>query len=351
MNPPATTTDRRGVVTIIAAFVMWGVVPLYWHLLKEVPSLQIIAHRIVWSAVLVVVWLLWKQGPGWWRLALARPRIAWMLALSAVLIGLNWGVYIWAVNAGHVVETSLGYFINPLVNVLLGVLLLGERLNRAQWVSVALAALSVLWLTMQYGGLPWIALTLAVTFALYALIRKLAAIDAVAGMGVESAYLLLPALAFLLWCEFNGQGGFLALAGAPVWGLWIDLLLIVGGAITALPLIGFAYGVRRIPLSQVGLLQYIAPILQLLIGVLILKEAFDAQHAIGFGGIWVALVIYAADGLRRSRHGAAPNPEDDVQTLPPQEAALAVEVCHREEHVHAEEHTREPQASVTTPAP
>jgi chloramphenicol-sensitive protein RarD len=272
--------------------------PVYWHALSAVPSMQIIVHRIVWSTVFVVGWLLWQRRD-WLRVALAKPRIAWMLALSGVLIAFNGGLYIWAVNAGHVVESSLGYFINPLVSVLFGVIFLRERLTRVQWVSVALASVGVLWLTIQYGHPPWIAIGLALSFALYGLIRKLAAVDSVAGLGVESVYLFLPALAVLLWGEAHGSGGFL-----DAWGLWLDALLILGGALTALPLIGFAYAVRRVPLSVVGLMQYIAPTLQFLIGVWILGEAFDRDRAVGFAFIWIALAIFAGEGVWRSQRRA-----------------------------------------------
>ncbi|MEJ7746948.1 MAG: EamA family transporter RarD [Luteimonas sp.] len=297
----AMTADyRRGLWIAIASFVLWGVLPLYWHLLKAVPSLQIVVHRIVWSALLVVAWLLWKQGRGWLRAALAKPHVVWMLALSGVLIAFNWGLYIWAVNAGHVIETSLGYFINPLLNVVIGTLFLRERLNRTQWMSVAIAAASVLWLTFNYGSFPWIAMTLAASFALYGLIRKLAAVDSIPGLGVESVYLFVPALVVMVWGEANGLGGFL-----DGWGLGLDLLLILGGALTALPLIGFAFAVRRVPLSVVGLLQYIAPTLQFMLGVFVFQEAFDQDRAIGFIGIWIALAIFGIDGLLRSRRQPA----------------------------------------------
>jgi chloramphenicol-sensitive protein RarD len=219
-----------------------------------------------------------------------------MLALSGVLIGFNWSLYIWAVNAGHVVESSLGYFINPLLNVVLGVAFLHERLSRAQWVSVALASVGVAWLTVQFGQPPWIAICLALSFALYGLLRKLLAIDAVAGLGVENLYLLAPALAVVAWGEAHGQGGFF-----DAWGAGLDSLLILGGALTALPLIGFAYAVRRVPLSAVGLLQYIAPTLQFMCGVFVFHEAFDQDRLVGFACIWAALLIFAADGLWRSR--------------------------------------------------
>jgi chloramphenicol-sensitive protein RarD len=291
----ATADTRRGLWIAAASFVLWGVMPLYWHALKAVPSLQIVVHRIVWSAVFVVGWLAWQRRD-WLRVALAKPRIAWMLALSGVLIAFNWGLYIWAVNAGHVVESSLGYFINPLVSVLFGVVFLRERLTRVQWCSVALASAGVLWLTLQYGHPPWIAIGLALSFALYGLIRKLAAVDSIAGLGVESVYLFLPALAVLLWGEAHGSGGF-----AGGWGLGLDALLVIGGALTALPLIGFAFAVRRVPLSVVGLMQYIAPTLQFLIGVLILGEAFDRDRAVGFVFIWIALAMFAGEGVWRSR--------------------------------------------------
>ena len=291
---------RRGLWVAAASFVLWGLMPLYWHLLTAVPSLQIVVHRIVWSALMVVGWLTWQRRD-WLRVALAQPRVAWMLALSGMLIAFNWGLYIWAVNAGHVVESSLGYFINPLVNVLFGVLFLRERLTRAQWLSVALASVGVLWLTVQYGHPPWIAIGLALSFALYGLIRKLAAVESIPGLGVESVYLFLPALAVLLWGEAHGSGGFMPFGGIDSWGLGLDALLVLAGALTALPLIGFAYAVRRVPLSVVGLMQYIAPTLQFLLGVLVFGEAFDRAHAVGFGCIWIALAIFAGDGLWRMR--------------------------------------------------
>ncbi|MFT4257700.1 MAG: EamA family transporter RarD [Pseudoxanthomonas sp.] len=288
--------DRKGLVAIAASFVLWGVVPLYWHLLKVVPSFQIVAHRLVWSALLVLGWLLLKNGTQWFGEIRAKAHAARNLLLSSLLIAFNWGLYIWAVNAGHVVETSLGYFINPLLNVLLGVLVLRERLNGPQWLAVACAAAGVAWLTWQSGAPPWIALGLALSFALYGLVRKLVPVDAVGGLAVESLYLLAPALAFLAWAESGHGGGFV-----HGWGLGIDLLLVLGGAITALPLIGFAYAVRRIPLTVVGLMQYIAPTLQLMIGVLVLHEPFGRERVVGFAVIWLGLLIFAADGVWRSR--------------------------------------------------
>jgi chloramphenicol-sensitive protein RarD len=286
----------RGTWIAAATFVLWGVMPLYWHLLKAVPSLQIVLHRIVWSALFVGAFLAWRDGRGWLRAALSQPRLRGWLALSGLLIAFNWGLYIWAVNAGHVVESALGYFINPLLNVLIGVLFLRERLRPLQWLSVAIAAAGVLWLTVQYGRLPWIALALAGSFALYGLIRKLVAVDSISGLGVESAYLLVPALGLLAWSESHGTGGFPAGYGA-----WASALLVLAGIVTALPLVGFAHAVRRIPLTSVGLMQYIAPTLQFLIGVFVLHEAFDRNRLVGFVLIWIALAVFAGEGLLRAR--------------------------------------------------
>jgi chloramphenicol-sensitive protein RarD len=294
--------DRKGLVAATFAFLAWGVFPLYWAQLKHVPSLEIVAHRIVWCAAFVCAWLLWRDGAGWlWR-ALRQPRAAWMLLLSSALISANWGLYIWAVNSGHVVESSLGYFINPLVNVVIGVLLLGERLRRMQWIAVALAAAGVLWLSLQQDRPPWIALCLAGSFALYGLIRKKVAVESVPGLGVESLLLLLPALGFLWWAE---QGG----GGAIFHGAWsTDALLILGGLLTALPLAAFAYGARRIPYSTIGLLQYIGPSIQFAIGVFLFSEPFSAVQAVGFGLIWAALALYATEGWHRQRRRPQPAP-------------------------------------------
>ena len=302
MNVPSIPGDarNRGLWIAAGSFVLWGLMPLYWHLLKVVPSLQIVAHRVVWSALLVFAWLGWKYGRGWLRQTLRQPRVAWMLALSGLLIGFNWGLYIWAVNAGHVVETALGYFINPLLNVVIGVAFLRERLTRAQWLSVAIAAAGVAWLTFDYGRPPWIALALAASFALYGLLRKLANVPPIRGLGVESLVLLLPALALLGWGQAQGAGAFAHVApGAQA--AWIAGLLVLSGLLTALPLVGFAYAVQRVPYSVVGVLQYIAPTLQFLCGVVVFREPFDTHRLLGFACIWLALAVFAGDGLLRAR--------------------------------------------------
>ena len=287
----------RGLWMAVAAFTLWGLMPLYWHLLKHVPSLQVVVHRALWSAILVAAFLTITRGRDWLRAVFSQPRLAGMLLASSLLIGFNWSLYVWAVNAGHVVETSLGYFINPLLNVVIGVVFLRERLLPAQWVAVAFAACGVLWLTFNYGSFPWIALALAGSFAVYGLIRRQAAVDAVAGLGVENLYLFVPAVLAFAWLEATGRGGFVALD----WGLGSNLLLVLGGALTALPLIGFAYAVRQVSLTTVGILQYMSPTLQLLCGVLVLGESFGRDRAIGFTMIWLGLAVFAIDGFLRSR--------------------------------------------------
>ena len=286
---------RRGFVATVGAFTIWGLFPLYWRELQMVPSLQITAHRILWCTVFVVGFLMWKQGFGWLRATLSRPRAAPLLFASSLLISVNWVLYIWAVNSGFVVESALGYFINPLVNVLLGVAVLGERLNTRQWCAVALATFGVAWLTWRLGRLPWIALALAFSFGLYGLIRKIVSVESVPGLGVESLIMLVPAVGFLIFSEATDAGAFGHV------GRYEDLLMVLAGAVTALPLIWFAYGARRIPLSLVGIIQYIGPTLQLLTGVFLFGEAFSEVQLIGFGCIWGALALYALDGLWRVR--------------------------------------------------
>lgn len=276
---------------------MWGLFPLYWYQLKTVPAVQTVAHRVVWCAVFVLGWVALRHERGWLRRALAAPRVLPLLAASSALISLNWGIYIWAVTHGRVLDTSLGYFINPLANVLVGVLLLRERLRATQWAAVGLGALGVLWLTFRHGELPWVALALAATFCLYGLIRKVVAVGAIPGLAIENLILLLPALVWLGWSDLRGEGGFGHGGGPP------ELLLIVGGALTAVPLIGFAYGARRLSYSLVGLLLYVSPTLQLACGLL-LGEAFTQDKMIGFACIWLGLAVYAVDGWRGSRNRA-----------------------------------------------
>ena len=290
---------KGGFWATVGAFLVWGVFPIYWKALAEVPALQIMAHRLAWCFVLVAAWLTLRRGAGWWRPLVAQPRLPKLLCTSAVLIAANWWLYIWAVNAGHIVETSLGYFINPLVNVLLGVVVLKERLNRWQWLAVAVAASGVAWLALRTGAPPWIALALAFSFGFYGLLRKVAVVESTPALGVESSILLVPAIAYLVWAQITGVAGFGHVSAR------VDALLVASGVVTALPLILFAYGAQRIPYSLVGILQYIAPSLQLACGTLLYGEAFTAVQAIGFACIWLALGIYATDGLLRWRRARA----------------------------------------------
>lgn len=302
MNRPGTTAvplaDRRGLAAALGAFAIWGVLPLYLKLLTAAPVLQIMAHRVAWCCLVVFAWLGLRGeiGQVWRALRDARMR-PWLIG-SAALISVNWALYVWAVGASQVVEASLGYFINPLVSVLLGVFLLAERLNPRQWAAVGAAALGVLWLTWQIGRPPWIALALALSFGLYGFVRKKVAVDSVAGLGVETVLVLPAAIGWLLFEALRGAAAF------GHHGLGLDLLLAASGLVTAIPLVLFAYGVRRVPLSTIGLMQYIAPTLQLLTAVLIFGEAFTGVQAIGFGLIWAALLLYAADGLWRGRMAA-----------------------------------------------
>jgi chloramphenicol-sensitive protein RarD len=284
-----------GLAAAIGAFVIWGLFPLYLRPLAEVPTLQIMAHRIVWCCLLVFAWLGLRGELGTVRRALADPGTRLRLLGSATLISINWLIYVWAVTHDHVVDASLGYFINPLLNVVLGVWLLHERLNRVQWAAVGLAAIGVAYLAVVAGRPPWIALGLAASFGLYGLIRKVVAVESVPGLATETLLLSPLALGLLLWTEAQGTGA-LGHSGATV-----DALLVGSGLVTALPLALFAHGARRIPLSTVGLVQYIGPTLQFLIGVLVFHEAFSRSRAVGFVLIWTALALYAADGVWRRR--------------------------------------------------
>jgi chloramphenicol-sensitive protein RarD len=282
----------------VGAFVIWGLFPLYLKPMAQVPALQIMAHRIVWCCLLVFGWLALRVELGAVRSALADPASRIRLMGSAMLISVNWLIYVWAVTNDHVVEASLGYFINPLLNVVLGVAVLKERLNRAQWSAVALAAVGVLYLTVVSARPPWIALALAASFGMYGLIRKVVTVESVPGLATETLLLAPFALALLLWSEAQGSGALGHSTAAVTW------LLVGSGLLTALPLALFAYGARLIPLSTVGLVQYIGPTLQFLIGVLVFHEAFPWTRAIGFALIWAAVGLYAADGAWRARRGA-----------------------------------------------
>jgi chloramphenicol-sensitive protein RarD len=289
----------RGLAAGAAAFTIWGMLPIYLHELKRVPALQIIAHRIAWSCFFILAFMLLRRELGSLRRTIGNPALLGRLVITALLITTNWLVYVWGVNHGHIVETSLGYYINPLVNVVLGIFFLHERLNRVQWTAVALAAVAVLFLTLEAGRPPWIALVLALSFSLYGLIRKVMSVEALPGLATETLVLLPVAAGYLIWCEHAGVG---ALGHSS---LETNLLLVGAGLVTALPLFLFAYAARLLPYSTVGVLQYIGPSLQLLSGVLLYHEPFAGARAAGFALIWAALLLYAVDGVRTARRNSA----------------------------------------------
>jgi len=292
---------RTGVLSAALAFLCWGLFPLYFHAVREVPSMQILAHRMLWSlAFLLVVLALRRQWA--WLNQVRQPRVFGSFVASAFLLSANWLLYIWAVNNGHVIEASLGYFINPLVNIMFGYLLLKERLRRVQWVAIGIAALGVAWLTWQSGSVPWIALCLAASFGAYGLLRKTAALGALEGLSFETMVLFPIAAIYVGWLTLHGENAFLTTTSDTT--RW---LLIASGPITAIPLLLFASGARQIPLSILGLLQYLAPTIQFLLGVLLFKEAFTADRLVGFALIWAALGLFAGEGLlQRGRNAAQP---------------------------------------------
>jgi chloramphenicol-sensitive protein RarD len=277
------------------AFLIWGLTPIYWKLLLQVPAAEILAHRIVWGLFVIAGWMSIRGRWPELARALGRPRTVAALSLSTVFIAFNWGIFVWAVNADRVLATSLGYFINPLVSVVLGLAVLGERLNGRQWLAVSLAAAGVMILTIRQGHLPWISLVLAVSFALYGLLRKTVNADAVVGLTFETAALAPFAAAFLFVQKQRGVAAF----GHQ--SVEVDLLLVFAGAVTVVPLILFTLGVRRLPLSTAGLLQYIAPTCTFLLAVFLYNEPFTGAHAVSFGLIWTALGIYTIDLRHRLR--------------------------------------------------
>ncbi len=279
------------------AYAIWGLFPLYFKQLHGVDAFEVIAHRTLWSLVVLLLILAVRRRWSWLGAALRNPRLIATFALSALLLSGNWLMYVWAVQNGHVVESSLGYFINPLVSVALGFLVLHERPRRLQWIAVALAAAGVLWLTISAGRLPWIALTLAVSFGFYGLMRKTAALGALEGLTLETLVLSpIALLALALWTE---QGTSAFVTASPTVMVW----LLLAGPITAIPLLMFAAGARRITLTMLGLMQYIAPTLQFSIGVWVYGEPLDSSKLIGFAMIWTALAAYSLEGLWRSRPG------------------------------------------------
>jgi chloramphenicol-sensitive protein RarD len=289
---------RRGVLSGLAAYSLWGLFPLYFPLLEPAGGLEIVAHRVLWSLLFVGLLLTALRRWGLVRALVTDGRRLLVLAGAAVLIAANWLVFVYGVNSGHVVETSLGYFINPLVSVLLGVVVFSERLRPLQWTAVAIAAVAVAVLTVDYGRPPWIALALALTFGLYGLMKKVVRVEAAPGLFVETALVAVPAAVVLAVLGVGGDGTF----GSA--GTGHALLLVTSGIATAIPLLLFAAAAGRIPLSTVGLLQYVTPLMQLAIGVFVYDEAMPPVRLAGFVVVWVALAVFTADSLRHARAGS-----------------------------------------------
>jgi chloramphenicol-sensitive protein RarD len=287
-----------GLLNGFAAYGMWGLVPLFWPLLKPAGAMEILAHRMVWSLVVVGAALLVVRRWAWARELVREPRRLGLITVAAAVITVNWGLYIWAVNAGHVVEASLGYFINPLVTIAMGVLLLKERLRTVQWVAVGVCVAAVLVLTVGYGRPPWISLVLAFSFATYGLVKKKLNLGGLESLAAETAIQFLPALAYLLWLSAEGRSTFAAEGPGHA------LLLAACGVVTALPLVCFGAAAIRVPLSTLGLLQYLAPVFQFLLGVFYFDEAMPPERWAGFALVWLALSMLTWDALRTARRTA-----------------------------------------------
>jgi len=285
---------KKGVLFALAGYAIWGFFPLYFKTLQAAPAFQIMAHRVVWSFLLMTAILIFRKElkP---MLSAATPRIVFLYAIAGTLLAINWVTYVWGVNAGYVVEASLGYFINPLVSVLLGVIFLRERLRPLQWVPVVLAGVGVTYLTVSMGKLPWIALVLALSFGLYGLMKKITPLGSLQGLTLETAAVFLPALAYLIIEQVRGVGAFVNA------GVNTTLLLAATGVVTAIPLIFFSAGTKLIPLTTVGLLQYITPTTQFLLGVFVFKEGFSSNQVIGFVIIWIALILFTMENLLHYR--------------------------------------------------
>jgi chloramphenicol-sensitive protein RarD len=285
----------RGTAAALAAFGMWGLFPLYLIGLLHVPATEITAHRVVWSCVFVLGWLAVTRELPKLREAVQRDGVLLRLVASAFFIAVNWVGFAWAVNHHRVLDVSLAYFIGPLLNVMLGIFVLSERLNRAQWVAVAFAAAGVAYLTFMAGQAPWIALMVGSSFALYGLIRKTVRVDALPGLAIETILLTPFAVAYLLWCAAKGTGSF------GHGGALADALLLAGGVVTSIPLVLFSYGARQVPYSTIGVLQFIAPTLQMICGLLFFHETLTRERATGFVLIWIGLAVYVTNALWKAR--------------------------------------------------
>ncbi len=286
-------TNFHGILAAAAAFILWGVLPAYWKLLQEVPAYEILCHRMSWSLVLTLGLVIVTGRRTLFQQALGERNNLITFTATGLLLAVNWLLYIWAVNAGFIVEASLGYFINPLINVLFGMIFFREKMRPIQWLALLLATFGVLYLTFYYGQFPWIALALATTFATYGLLHKKNHLGALDGLCLETGILFLPAAAFLLGlgCTGNGSFGEIGLSGS--------LLLAGTGVVTTVPLLFFGYAAQKIPLSTLGLMQYLAPTINLILGVFVYGEEFPRTRMVGFMLIWAALAIFMAENLLR----------------------------------------------------
>ena len=286
---------KQGTWYAVAAYVLWGVFPIYWKQLHNIPPLEVIGYRIIWSFVTVSLILMWGKNWGKFIKAITKPGVLVTYGIASLLIGINWLIYISAINSNYIIETSLGYFINPLLSVLLGVIVLKERLRIWQWIPVTLAASGMIYMTLTYGKVPWIALSLALSFGLYGLVKKKASLISLYGLMVETSFLLIPSIVYLIILQFSGKTVLLQT------GVQTNLLVFLSGIVTIIPLLLFASAAQKISLTLIGILQYLAPTLQFIIGVFIYREAITNNQLIGFVLVWMALIFFVLEGFVNSR--------------------------------------------------
>ena len=286
--------NNLGLIYAFSAYIWWGFIPVFWKQLDHISSAEIVMHRMVWSCVIVLVMIMFMRQWREFSALFSQPKVMLRLLIASALMTINWGVFIWAVNSGYLVETSMGYFINPLINVLFGVLFFAERLRKGQMFALSIAFVGVLYLVLTFGAFPWISFTLAITFALYSVTKKSITVPAAHGMGLETLFFIVPAIAYLIYIEANGSGQFTASA-------FNASMLVLGGLFTLIPLLLFAAAAKKVTMTVLGMTQYIGPSLQLLIGVFIYNEPFGSERMIAFGLIWLALAVYSADQIRHRR--------------------------------------------------
>ena len=286
--------NNLGLIYAFSAYIWWGFIPVFWKQLDHISSAEIVMHRMVWSCVIVLVMIMFMRQWREFSALFSQPKVMLRLLIASALMTINWGVFIWAVNSGYLVETSMGYFINPLINVLFGVLFFAERLRKGQMFALFIAFVGVLYLVLTFGAFPWISFSLAITFALYSVTKKSITVPAAHGMGLETLFFIVPAIAYLIYIEANGSGQFTASA-------FNASMLVLGGLFTLIPLLLFAAAAKKVTMTVLGMTQYIGPSLQLLIGVFIYNEPFGSERMIAFGLIWLALAVYSADQIRHRR--------------------------------------------------